>query len=154
MSLASAIGKIFGTKADRDMKPIKPILAKILAQYEQIDKLSNDELRARSAALRKALMDCEEPFEKRIAQIKEEIETASIEDKEKLAGESDKLVKEEDAAIEAKLNEILPEAFAIVKSTARRFKENEFTAIRILLTGKLAGLEPDTIRERLRDAYV
>ncbi len=129
MSLASAIGKLFGTKADRDMKPIKPILAKILAQYEQIDKLSNDELRARSAALRKALMDCEEPFEKRIAQIKEEIETASIEDKEKLAGESDKLVKEEDAAIEAKLNEILPEAFAIVKSTARRFKENEFTEV-------------------------
>ena len=111
------------------MKPIKPILAKILAQYEQIDKLSNDELRARSAALRKALIDCEEPFEKRIAQIKEEIETASIEDKEKLAGESDKLVKEEDAAIEAKLNEILPEAFAIVKSTARRFKENEFTEV-------------------------
>ncbi|MBR3285389.1 MAG: hypothetical protein IKI70_03845, partial [Bacteroidales bacterium] len=65
MSLASAIGKLFGTKADRDMKPIKPILAKILAQYEIIDKLSNDELRARSAALRAALVECEAPFEKR-----------------------------------------------------------------------------------------
>ena len=129
MSLASAIGKLFGTKADRDMKPIKPVLAKILAQYEQIDKLSNDELRARSAALRQVMIDCEAPFEKRIAQIKEEIETASIEDKEKLANESDKLVKDEDAAIEKKLDEILPEAFAIVKSTARRFKETEFIEV-------------------------
>ena len=111
------------------MKPIKPILAKILAQYEIIDKLSNDELRARSAALRAALVECEAPFEKRLAEIKEEIETASIEEKEKLANESDKLVKDEDAAIEKKLDELIPEAFAIVKSTARRFKENEFIEV-------------------------
>ncbi len=126
MSLASVIGKVFGSKADRDYKAIKPVLQKILAIYPEIDALSNDELREHSAALRGRLRDVEEPFETRIAQIKQDLlKDISISEKIRLADESDKLVKEEDEAIEQCLNEILPEAFAIVKSTARRFKENE-----------------------------
>ena len=125
MSLASVIGKIFGSKADRDYKAIKPTLDKILAVYPEIDALSDDDIRARSAALRAKLVEVEAPFEKRIAEIKIELDQdIPVEEKEKLAGESDKLVKDEDEAIEKALDEILPEAFAIVKSTARRFKEN------------------------------
>jgi preprotein translocase subunit SecA len=125
MSLASVIGKIFGSKADRDYKAIKPTLDKILAVYPEIDALSDDDIRARSAALRAKLVEVEAPFEKRIAEIKVELDQdIPVEEKEKLAGESDKLVKDEDEAIEKALDEILPEAFAIVKSTARRFKEN------------------------------
>ena len=125
MSLASVIGKIFGSKADRDYKAIKPTLDKILAVYPEIDALSDDDIRARSAALRARLMEVEAPFEKRIAEIKAELDQdIPVAEKEKLAGESDKLVKDEDEAIEKALDEILPEAFAIVKSTARRFKEN------------------------------
>ena len=126
MSLASVIGKLFGSKSDRDYKAVKPTLDKILAVYPEIDALSDDDIRARSAALRARLQEVEAPFEARIAEIKLELDKdIPVSEKEKLAGESDKLVKEEDEAIEKALDEILPEAFAIVKSTARRFKENE-----------------------------
>ena len=126
MSFASVIGKIFGSKSERDFKAVKPILDKILAVYPEIDALSDDDIRARSAALRARLRDVEKPFEDRINEIKQELDQdIPISEKEKLAGESDKLVKDEDEAIEKALDEILPEAFAIVKSTARRFKEHE-----------------------------
>jgi len=126
MALADIIKKLFGSKAERDYKAVKPVLNKILAVYPEIDALSNDELRARSAALRERLRAVEAPFEERIEQIREELgKDIPVGEKEKLATESDKLVKDEDDAIEACLTEILPEAFAIVKSTARRLKENE-----------------------------
>ncbi len=116
---------MFGSKADRDYKAVKPTLQKILAVYPEIDALSADELRARSEALKVKLREVEAPFESRIADIKEELnKDIPISEKEKLADESDKLVKDEDEAIEKCLNEMLPEAFAIMKSTARRFKEN------------------------------
>ena len=125
MALVDIIKKVFGTKSDRDMKQVKPILDKVLAAYETIDKLSNDELRAKTEELKKKLRDGEAPFEKRIAEIKEELEKdIPVSQKESLATESDKLVKDEDAEIEKLLNEILPEAFAIMKSTARRFAQN------------------------------
>ena len=125
MALVDIIKKVFGTKSDRDMKQVKPILDKVLAAYESIDKLSNDELRAKTEELKKKLRDGEAPFEKRIAEIKEELEKdIPVSQKESLATESDKLVKDEDAEIEKLLNEILPEAFAIMKSTARRLAQN------------------------------
>ena len=125
MSLASYIGKIFGSKSERDFKAVKPTLDKILAVYPEIDALSDDDIRARSAALRERLREVEKPFEDRIAEIKLELDKdIPVSEKERLASESDKLVKDEDEAIEKALDEILPVAFAIVKSTARRFKEN------------------------------
>ena len=126
MSVAGIIKTLFGSKADRDYKAIKPTLDKVLAAYESVDKLSNDDIRALSAKLRQELRDVEEPFEARIREIKEKLEQdIPLSEKENLATESDKLVKEEDEAIEKALDAILPQAFSIVKSTARRFKENE-----------------------------
>lgn len=125
MALVDIIKKVFGSKSERDMKQVKPILEKVLAAYKDIDKLSNDELRVRTEELKKKIREREEPFEKRIAEIKEHLESdIPVSEKEKLATESDKLVKEEDEEIEKVLNEILPEAFAIMKSTARRFAQN------------------------------
>ncbi|MBO4264216.1 MAG: preprotein translocase subunit SecA, partial [Bacteroidales bacterium] len=126
MALADIIKALFGSKADRDFRAVKPVLDKILAVYPEIDALSHDALRARSAALRARLQEVEAPFESRMADIRTNLEQdIPVSEKEKLATESDHLVKEEDEAIEKCLSEILPEAFAIVKSTARRFKENE-----------------------------
>ena len=126
MSLASVIKKVFGTKAEKDMRQIRPVLEKVLAEYENIDKLDVNALRASSQALRERLAEVEKPFEDRIDQIKQTIEgDIPVSEKEKLATEADKLVKEEDEAIEKALEEILPQAFAIMKSTARRFAENE-----------------------------
>lgn len=125
MAIASILKKVFGSKADRDLKQIRPILNKVLEAYGPIDKLTNDELRAKTEELKARLRDCEAPFEKRIAEIKAKLdEDIPVHEKENLATESDKLVKDEDAEIEKVLEEILPEAFAIMKSTARRFKEN------------------------------
>ncbi len=125
MAVADILKKLFGSKSDRDMKAIKPVLDKILAVYPDIDKLSNDELRAHSEALKARIAEVEKPFEDRIAEIKAELETEiPVSRKEELATESDKLVKDEDDAIELILNEILPEAFAIMKSTARRFAQS------------------------------
>ena len=125
MAIASILKKVFGSKADRDLKQIRPVLNKVLEAYGPIDNLSNDELRAKTEELKARLRECEAPFEKRIAEIKAKLdEDIPVHEKESLATESDKLVKEEDAEIEKVLEEILPEAFAIMKSTARRFKEN------------------------------
>ena len=130
MAIASILKKVFGSKADRDLKQIRPILNKVLEAYGPIDQLSNDELRARTEELKARLRECEAPFEKRIAEIKAKLdEDIPVHEKENLATESDKLVKDEDAEIEKVLEEILPEAFAIMKSTARRFKENATIAV-------------------------
>ncbi|MFA6592869.1 MAG: preprotein translocase subunit SecA [Bacteroidales bacterium] len=125
MAFVDVIKKIFGTKSEKDMKVLQPILNQILETYPQIDALSNDALRAKTEELKRFMRDKEAPFEKRISEIKLELDTdISIDKKEKLATESDKLVKEEDEEIEKALNEILPQAFSIMKSTARRFAQN------------------------------
>ena len=125
MSFTDVFKKIFGTKADRDMKALRPTLDKVLEAYKSIDSLSDDQLRERCQALRARIQEAIAEDEARIAQIKEELEKEiPLDQKEKLATESDKLVKKVDETIEKVLDEILPEAFAIMKSTARRFKEN------------------------------
>ena len=101
MAIASILKKVFGSKADRDLKQIRPILNKVLEAYGPIDKLTNDELRAKTEELKARLRDCEAPFEKRIAEIKAKMEEdIPVHEKESLATESDKLVKDEDAEIE------------------------------------------------------
>ena len=125
MSFTDVFKKIFGTKAERDLKQLQPILQKILAVYPEIDRLSDDQLREKSEELKGIIRDRIAEDEARIAQIKEELEKdIPLDQKEALATESDKLVKKVDEDIEKVLDEILPVAFAVMKSTARRFKEN------------------------------
>ena len=125
MGFTDLFKKLFGTKAERDLKQLRPMLDKVLAAYETIDKLSDDELRAACDKLKAKIQEAIAADEARIAQIKAELETdIPLQQKEKLATESDKLVKKVDETIEKVLEEILPDAFAIMKSTARRFKEN------------------------------
>ena len=130
MSLQGVIKALFGSKQDRDYKAVKPILEKVLAIYPQIDALTDDELRAHSAALRAKLQEVEAPFEKHREDIWKQVDQdIPVSEKEKLAKEAEDSVKDEDDAIEKALMEILPEAFAIVKSTARRFSQNEFIEV-------------------------
>ena len=125
MSFTDVFKKIFGTKADRDMKALKPTLDKVLEAYKVIDVLSDDELRARCQGLKDRIREAIAADEARVAEIKVELEKdIPVNQKETLATEQDKLVKKIDEVIEKVLDEILPEAFAIMKSTARRFKEN------------------------------
>jgi preprotein translocase subunit SecA len=127
MDILSGMLKLFfGTKSDKDRKEIQPYVDKIIAVYPQIEKLSNDELRERSTYLKQAIADHIKSDEDKITEIKASIENPdiSLEEKEHLSREVEKLTEKIDKDIEAKLDEILPEAFAIMKDTARRFKEN------------------------------
>ncbi len=125
--VAGLLKMLFGSKADKDRKEVVPYIEKIKAVYPEIEKLTNDELRGRSQALMDKIATAIADDEARIATLKEERENpdVSIEDKERISTEIDDLVKEIDDKIEKVLLEILPEAFAIMKDTARRFKENE-----------------------------
>ena len=125
MSFTDVFKKIFGTKADRDLKALKPMLNKVLEAYATIDRLSDDELRERCQGLKDKIQAAIAADEARIAEIRQELEKEiPLSQKEALATEQDKLVKKVDEIIEQVLDEILPDAFAIMKSTARRFKEN------------------------------
>ena len=125
--LSKVIKVFFGSKADKDRKEILPYIEKIKAVYPSISSLSNDELRARSAALSKAIADFIADDERHIEEQKTKLElaTTSLQDKERISKDIDDTTKRIDERIEQKLEEILPEAFAIMKDTARRFAEND-----------------------------
>ena len=125
--LSKVIKLFFGSKADKDRKEIMPYVEKIKAIYPSISALSNDELRARSAALSQAIADFIAEDEKSIVDNKQRLELAetSLKDKERISKDIDEATKRIDQKIEQKLEEILPEAFAIMKDTARRFAEND-----------------------------
>ena len=129
MSFISIISHLFGNKAQRDMKEIQPYVEQIKAQYEQVDKLSNDELRARSQQLMDLIQERVRDKKNRIAELKAGIEDIEIDKREKIYNEVDKLEKEIKETYKQVLDEILPEVFAIIKSTARRFAQNEFVEV-------------------------
>ena len=128
MDIVSSILKLFfGSKSDKDRKQIEPYVKKIKEIYPSIEKLSNDELRAHSTELMRRIADFIAQDEAHIAEQKAKLELAetSLADKEKISKDIDVTTKRIDEKIEQKLDEILPEAFAIMKDTARRFTQNE-----------------------------
>ncbi len=128
MDIVSSILKLFfGSKADKDRKQIEPYVNKIKEIYPSITQLTNDELRAHSAALMKQIADFISQDEAHIEEQKSKLEFSDISlgEKEKISKDIENTKKRIDEKIEQKLDEILPEAFAIMKDTARRFTENE-----------------------------
>ena len=125
MNFIEIITKLFGNKAQKDMRAIAPYVEKIKAAYTEIDALSNDELRARSGALMQRIQDQVADKKARIKELKAGIEGLEIDQREKIYNEVDKLEKDIQDDYAKTLTDILPEAFAIVKSTAHRFAENE-----------------------------
>ena len=130
MNFLEIITKLFGNKAQKDMRAIQPIVDQIKEQYEKIDALSHDELRAHSHALMDKLQEAVADRKNRIAELKASIEGTPIEKREKIYNEVDRLEKEIKDEYERVMNEILPEAYAIVKSAARRFAQNETIAVK------------------------
>ena len=124
MGFNEFIGKLFGNKATRDMKEIKPWVDKVKAIYPEISKLSNDELRARTEELKKYIKASAIEEQKKIEELKATIEATEIEQREPIFAQIDKLEKEVLEKYEKALDEVHPQAFAIVKDTARRFTEN------------------------------
>lgn len=120
--------KFFGTKSEKDIKSIQPFVDQILEIYPTLKNLSNDELRARVTALKQKIQDAIKKEQTEINEIKARIDKdfdMDVNEKEELYKEIDTIEKEITSKIEGVLTDILPEAYAILKDTARRFSENE-----------------------------
>ena len=119
--------KIFGTKSEKDIKAIQPTIDKIHAASKEITNLTNEQLRERTLLLRKRIQDYIAEDNNKVLEIRSRIEQnpeMNVEEKESLYKEIDEIEKDALKKVEEVLNEILPEAFAIVKDTGRRWKES------------------------------
>tara|TARA_B100001250_G_scaffold217388_1_gene186486 strand:+ start:4331 stop:7621 length:3291 start_codon:yes stop_codon:yes gene_type:complete len=121
------VGKLFGSKYDKDIKEITPIVDKINQEFEILSNLTNNQLRDRTTDLKKQINDFVAAEKNQIQELKKKGDSKElpIEEKENVFKEIDDLEKIILEKIEEKLNSILPAAFAVVKETARRFSQNE-----------------------------
>ena len=129
MNFNKILKSLFGDKSTRDMKLIQPLVEKVKSVYPDIQKLSNDELRAKSKEIQAYVQGAGKPYREKIAELKAKIEDTPIDEREPIFDEIDKQDKEMLDALEKALNEVMPVAYSIVKDTARRFKENADTIV-------------------------
>ena len=118
--------KLFGNKQDKDAKELRPYVTKILAEYVKLRNISDDELRGRSDIFRQRIQNHIKEVSAEIAAKKKQAETTEdLVASERMYEEAEKLRKKRNEQVEQVLMEILPEAFAVVKETARRLSENK-----------------------------
>ena len=130
--IQKGLSKIFGSKSTRDIKAIEPIVAVINEYFASYQNLSNDELRQKTQDFKYRIQEYLSEIDAQIKELtqKAETEELELEEKEVIFTQVDKLKKDRDQAIEEILNEILPEAFAVVKETARRFSTSESITVK------------------------
>ena len=116
--------KLFGNKSQRDLKEITPWVDKVKAVYPSIQALSNDELRARVDVIKQRIQDAVADEKAKVNELRGSIDTKELEEREAIWAEVDKIEKTITEKMEVVLDQSLPEVFAIMKDTARRFKEN------------------------------
>ena len=129
MNFNKFLKSLFGDKSTRDMKLIQPLVEKVKAASPEIEQLDNDALRAKTKEIQTRIQSSAQEQKAKIASIKETIENTPIDERAELFEQIDKLEKEILDIYEEKLNEAMPQVFAIVKETARRFAENEETVV-------------------------
>ena len=129
MNFNKLLQSLFGNKSTRDMKLIQPLVEKVKAVYPEIQKLSNDELRAKTQEIKEFVRNSAKNQKAEIERLRATIEDTAIDEREVIFNQIDKLEKEILDIYEKSLNEIMPIAFSIVKDTARRFTENEETIV-------------------------
>jgi len=126
MSLLDSIIKVFvGDKKKKDLKELEPFIKKVHAFDAEMESLSIDELRAKTTYFKQKITDATKQFQDKIKSLKEEAETANIDRKEEIYTEIDTINNESYLASEVVLKEIEPEAFAVIKETAKRFTNNK-----------------------------
>ena len=124
MDINKFLSKLFGNKSTRDMKLIQPWVEKIKAAYPAIHELDHDALRARTLELRQQVQASATELRAKIEELKAKIEDTPLEDREVIFNKIDKLETQVLDRMDEALTEVLPDVFAIVKDTARRFAEN------------------------------
>lgn len=125
MDINKFLSKLFGNKSTRDMKLIQPLVENIKKVYPEIQSLSHDALRAKTQEIKKYVQGSADDLKQKIAEIKAKVEETPLEDRAGLFAQIDKLEKQVLDRYEVALNEVMPVAFSIVKSTAERFAKNE-----------------------------
>ena len=129
MNFNKILKSLFGDKSSRDMKLIQPLVEQVKAVYPEVQKLDNDALRQRTKTLQQQVQNSANEQKKRIEELKATIENTPIDERADIFAQIDKIEKEVLEIYEGALNEVMPEVFAIVKETARRFAENEETIV-------------------------
>ena len=129
MNFNKFLKSLFGDKSSRDMKLIQPLVEKVKAISPQIEALDNDALRARTKVLQEQVQSSAKEQKARIAELKATIEGTPIDERADIFAQIDKIEKEVLEIYEKALDEVMPEVFAIVKETAKRFAENEETIV-------------------------
>ena len=129
MNFNKILKSLFGDKSSRDMKLIQPLVEKVKAVSPQIEQLDNDALRQRTKELQQQVQSSAKEQKARIAELKATIENTPIDERADIFAQIDKIEKEVLEIYEKALDEVMPEVFAIVKETARRFAENEETIV-------------------------
>ena len=120
------IQKVLGSKQSRDIKYYEPYIQQINDIYEELFTLTNDELRNKTIEFREQITDYLKDIDDQIASVQQQaLDETNLLEKEELFKEVDKIKEERDKQLEVVLKDLLPEAFAVVKETARRFSENE-----------------------------
>lgn len=137
--LTKGLAKLFGSKSDRDIKEVMPLVKQINAAYEQLTNISDDDLRNKTQEFKdhiaKELADIDQQLDAQHQHVQED-ESLSISEKEAVFEAIDKLEEERNKQLEVVLMDILPQAFAVVKETARRFKDNHQMVVKATIMDK------------------
>jgi preprotein translocase subunit SecA len=129
MNFNKFLKSLFGDKSTRDMKLIQPFVEKVKVAYPEVQKLDNDSLRARTKQIQAQIQEAAKTQKAKIEELKNKIEQTPIDERADIFNQIDKIEKEILEIFEGELNKVMPEVFAIVKETARRFAENEETIV-------------------------
>lgn len=146
MAFNDILTKLFGNKSQRDLKEITPIVNKIKDKYEDIKLLTNDELRNRTNEIRKSIQEDVQPEREQIQNLKKNVDDLELSEREEVWDKVDQLENEILDKMEVKLNEVLPEVFAIVKSTAQRFADNDEVVVQATQFDRDLSVTHDFVR--------
>ena len=153
-SVSKFFSKIVGNKSDRDIKAIMPIVENIKSEYAKLANISNDQLRAKTSEFKNKIKASYQEENDQIAKIKKEIDgIEDVDKKEDLYKEIDQIEKTITEKIESTLMEILPQAFAVVKETAKRFTENEKVEVTANEMDKNFAAQKDSVEIIGNNAY-
>jgi preprotein translocase subunit SecA len=146
--IGKALTKLFGTKSDRDIKSIVPYVEKTNQEFDKLQSISDEELRAKTHSIREVIDQRLEGIDKQLADLHQKVEDdpdMDIHEKEQVFNEVDKLEEDRNKMLEEVLLEVLPQAFAVVKETARRFKENGKMVVTATMRDKQLAAKHDHV---------
>ena len=144
--ITKGVTKLFGTKSDRDIKSVMPLVEQIKSEYDQLTGITDEALRGKSYELRDKIAEHLSDIDQEIASLKNEVKDnpkLDIQEKEDIFGKVDKLEEDRNKALEDVLETLLPLGFAVVRETARRLKENGKLEVKATFLDKeLAATRP------------